>query len=78
MADAIEGFQWLREMVYSVNWFTQHVAPLSEALGCLGYTPRDSYRSEVAEQFRAALDHSGELDRALKQLLDIVEDRTDG
>ena len=68
MADAREGFRWLREFDYNVEWFAEYGPKIRAHLGHLGITPEPARNS-----LEGALEHAMELTAAIKKLKEIAD-----
>lgn len=71
MADAKEGFAWLREYQYNVDWFREHGHKIPQALGYLHAAGGPS--TESSNILDAAYEHAMELAGAIKKLKEIAD-----
>lgn len=68
MADAKDGFRWLREFDYNVEWFAEHGPKIRAHLGHPGITA-----GPARNILEGAHEHAMELAVAIKKLKEIAD-----
>ncbi len=71
MTDAVEGFRWLREVDYNVEWFAKYAPDIRLRLG---HVHMES--TGAADILEASIEHAQELLAGCRHLLTIIRETT--